>query len=146
MLRESLPTSGRRAGALRGLLALSLILLQALLNLLRLLQVMLDGLPGFLDEAAQLVINGFNQRRSPDIAVVMEPYWVVTESKSATHGSPFSYDTHVPVIMMGPWFRPGRYAGAATVNDIAPTLANVLEVETPSGSVGRVLTEILAPQ
>jgi hypothetical protein len=97
------------------------------------------------DETGQRVINGFNWRRSPDVSVIMEPYWMITESKAATHGSPFSYDAHVPIVMMGPWFRAGRYAGAATVNDIAPTLASLLEVETPSGSVGRVLTEILTP-
>jgi hypothetical protein len=32
---------------------------------------------------------------------------------------------------------------AATVNDVAPTLAAILGVETPSGSVGRILSEIL---
>jgi arylsulfatase A-like enzyme len=45
---------------------------------------------------------------------------------------------------MGPGIRPGTYRKPATVNDIAPTLADILEVETPSGSAGRVLDEILA--
>jgi arylsulfatase A-like enzyme len=59
------------------------------------------------------------------------------------HASPYSYDTHVPVIFMGTGVRAGQYNEAAAVNDIAPTLATMLEIETPSGSVGRVLTEIL---
>ena len=60
-----------------------------------------------------------------------------------THASPFSYDVHVPVIFMGPGIKPGRYNTQIAVNDIAPTLATMLDIETPSGSVGRVLTEIL---
>ena len=87
------------------------------------------------------VMNGFNQKRSPDIQFIPEPYWTITNAV-ATHGSPYSYDAHVPVIFMGTGIRPGKYEGAATVNDIAPTLAAILEVETPSGSVGRVLTEM----
>jgi arylsulfatase A-like enzyme len=50
---------------------------------------------------------------------------------------------HVPVILMGPGIKPGRYNGKIEVNDIAPTLANMLDVEPPSGSVGRVLDEAL---
>jgi hypothetical protein len=42
---------------------------------------------------------------------------------------------------MGAGIRAGHYYGAIAVNDIAPTLAAILEIETPSGSVGRVLSE-----
>jgi len=44
---------------------------------------------------------------------------------------------------MGMGIKPGRYHHPAMVNDIAPTLATMLDVETPSGSVGRVLDEML---
>ena len=44
---------------------------------------------------------------------------------------------------MGAGIKAGQYAMPVAVNDIAPTLASMLEIETPSGSVGRVLTEIL---
>jgi predicted AlkP superfamily pyrophosphatase or phosphodiesterase len=93
------------------------------------------------DSISRRVANGFNQRRSPDIQFIPEPYWTFSNSV-ATHGSPYSYDAHVPVIFMGPGVKPGRYDIEATVNDIAPTLAAILEVETPAGSVGRVLTEM----
>jgi arylsulfatase A-like enzyme len=60
-----------------------------------------------------------------------------------THGTAFTYDTHVPVIFMGAPARAGTYDGRIAVNDIAPTLAAILETPLPSGSQGRVLTEIL---
>jgi arylsulfatase A-like enzyme len=52
---------------------------------------------------------------------------------------------HVPLIFMGPGIRAGRYDRSIAVNDVAPTLAAILDVETPSGSAGRVLSEIFAP-
>jgi hypothetical protein len=102
-------------------------------------QLMAGAVPN--DPVSQRVINGFNQKRSADISFIPEPYWILTSSVT-THGTPFDYDSHVPVIFMGAGIKSGRYDENVTVNDIAPTLATILEVETPSGSVGRVLNEI----
>ena len=97
------------------------------------------------DAVGRRVLNGFYGPRSADLTVVLEPYWFFGESPTGTsHMSTYSYDNHVPLILMGPGIRAGRYYKAAFVNDIAPTLAALLDVETPSGSVGRVLDEILA--
>jgi arylsulfatase A-like enzyme len=95
------------------------------------------------DAVSQMVANGCNPRRSADVEVVPDPYWILGTGKGTGHASPFSYDVHVPVIFLGPGIRPGQYHGRIAVNDIAPTLATILEIETPSGSVGRVLTEML---
>jgi hypothetical protein len=102
-------------------------------------QLMEGAVPG--DEVSRRVMNGFNARRSPDLAFIPEPYWMVSNSVT-THGTPFGYDAHVPVIFMGAGIKPGRYNGVVAVNDIAPTVATIVEVEIPSGSVGRVLTEL----
>jgi hypothetical protein len=93
-------------------------------------------------EGSRAVLNGFFPSRSGDLMIVDEPYWI-DSAKGTTHGSPFGYDTHVPVIFFGPWIRPGRYDETIAPNDIAPTLATLLAVETPCGSSGRVLTEML---
>jgi hypothetical protein len=93
------------------------------------------------DLISRRVMNGFYARRSGDVEILLEPYWIFTQ-KEATHGTAFDYDTHVPVIFMGAGIRPGRYYQSIVVNDIAPTLAAILDVETPSGSVGRVLSEV----
>jgi arylsulfatase A-like enzyme len=95
------------------------------------------------DEISQRVTNGYHVRRGPDLELILDPYWMARAGGGVTHGAPFSYDQHVPVIFMGAGIKPGRYNGAIHVNDIAPTLATMLDVETPSGSVGRVLTEML---
>jgi hypothetical protein len=101
------------------------------------------------DQVGIRVRNGFNAARSGNVIVVRNPYWVpgnfaVTgERTGTTHSSPFSYDAHVPMLFLGAQVRPGRYNGNVAVNDIAPTLATMLEIETPSGSIGRVLEEML---
>ncbi len=102
-------------------------------------QLISGAVPG--DEMSRRVMNGFNVRRSPDILFLPDPYWQVTGA-TATHGTTYSYDAHVPVIFLGPGIRPGQYDGSIVVNDIAPTLATIMRVETPSGSIGRVLTEM----
>jgi len=94
------------------------------------------------DFVGQRVLNGYNVRRGGDVVYVLEPYWVSART-GATHGGAFHYDAHVPVIFMGQGIRPGRYNREIAVFDIAPTLAGLLDLETPSGSYGRVLPEIL---
>jgi hypothetical protein len=85
---------------------------------------------------------GFHYQRGSDLFIVSEPYWLF-EAAGTSHGTPYNYDSHVPVVFMGPGIKPGRYNTRAAVNDIAPTLATMLDVETPSGASGRVLSEML---
>ena len=88
------------------------------------------------------IINGFFPARSADLLLIQNPYFLMDKT-GTTHGLPFNYDTHVPVIFMGSGIKPGKYHKQIAVNDIAPTLATMLEIETPSGAYGRVLEEML---
>lgn len=94
-----------------------------------------------MDAVARRVSHGFYPRRSGDVVVVHEPFKYLGDTIPATHGSPYSYDTHVPLLMMGSGVAPGRYMQAATPADIAPTLASILGIQAPSNTVGRVLIE-----
>jgi hypothetical protein len=86
--------------------------------------------------------NGFNPVRSGSVLFILDPYWIFSAT-GAAHGTPYGYDTHVPMLFLGARIKPGRYHANVAPNDIAPTLATILDIETPSGSVGRVLTEML---
>jgi hypothetical protein len=97
------------------------------------------------DRVGERVLRGFNAQRSGDLEVILEPFWI-GGALGATHGSPYNYDTHIPLVLMGPRVRPGAYTGHVALNDLAPTLATLLEIETPSGSSGRVLSEALLPR
>jgi predicted AlkP superfamily pyrophosphatase or phosphodiesterase len=80
--------------------------------------------------------------RSGDLFILQEPYYLF-DATGTSHGVPYAYDTHVPVLFFGPGIKPGTYTGAIAVNDIAPTLAALLGTTEPSGSMGRVLSEML---
>jgi predicted AlkP superfamily pyrophosphatase or phosphodiesterase len=94
------------------------------------------------DRVGRRVADSFCPSRSADVIGILEPYWIYG-AHDTSHGAAYSYDTHVPLIFMGPGIKPGKYHQDAAINDIAPTLATILEVETPSGSSGRVLGEML---
>jgi arylsulfatase A-like enzyme len=100
-----------------------------------------NGVAG--DFIARAFVNGFFPRESPDLEIAFEPYAMPGSGRGTTHFSPYSYDKHVPILFMGAGIRAGMYDGEVAPNDIAPTLATLLALETPSGSSGRVLTEML---
>jgi predicted AlkP superfamily pyrophosphatase or phosphodiesterase len=99
------------------------------------------------DAVAQAVNYGFYGSRSGDLFVLLDPYYLAGEANSTgtNHGTPFNYDTHVPIVFMGAGIHPGDYHRKVWVNDIAPTLATILGIEEPSGSIGNVLTELWTP-
>jgi hypothetical protein len=100
---------------------------------------------GVEDMVDRRVRNGFHYQRASDLFIVSDPYWLF-ESSGTSHGTPYNYDAHVPVVFFGMNIKPGRYDGRIAVNDIAPTLSTMLDVEIPSGAAGRVLTEMLVEQ
>ena len=99
-----------------------------------------NGVAG--DFIARAEMNGYFPRRSGDLFLVFEPGFV-TGTTGTTHFSPYAYDRHVPLLFMGPAIKAGRYDETVQPNDVAPTLATILDIQTPSGSSGRVLTEML---
>jgi predicted AlkP superfamily pyrophosphatase or phosphodiesterase len=95
------------------------------------------------DRIGRRVLRGFNAQRSGDLEIILEPFWM-RQAQGTTHGSPYNYDAHIPLILMGRGIKPGMYSDAVALNDLAPTLATLLGVEAPSGSSGRVLTESIS--
>lgn len=105
---------------------------------------LLDGrAPGVI---GQRMAKGFNGERSGDIVFVLKPYLIPGSGKAGTgttHGSPYSYDTHVPVIFYGSAFKPGRYADAFSISDIASTLCAALGILEPPMNMGTPMVRIL---
>lgn len=103
---------------------------------------LLDGrAPGMV---GQRVMNGFNGERSGDVVLVFKPFTIpMGGNVGTTHGSPYSYDTHVPVIFYGASFQTGRYDDTFYITDIAPTLCASLQIEQPPSSMGRPFVKAL---
>jgi predicted AlkP superfamily pyrophosphatase or phosphodiesterase len=94
------------------------------------------------DRIGSRVLRGFNPQRSGDLEIILEPFWM-RQAQGTTHGTPYNYDAHIPLILLGRRIAPGEYFDQVALNDLAPTLATLAGVEIPAGSVGRVLTEVL---
>ncbi|KAF0215020.1 MAG: hypothetical protein FD167_5227 [bacterium] len=98
-------------------------------------------------DIGQRIVAGFSPERSGNVFLLVKPFVQIAEAENeyngTGHGTPYHYDTHVPIIFMGKQIKSGVYHEACSPSDITPTIATILEVEPPSGSVGRVLTEAL---
>jgi hypothetical protein len=93
---------------------------------------------------ARKAANSFNSKRSGDVFLVLGPYAVpVAGPNGTTHGSPWNYDTQVPLILWGEAFKPGGYPTPCQPIDLAATVEAILGLTQSSGSEGRPLTEAL---
>jgi predicted AlkP superfamily pyrophosphatase or phosphodiesterase len=87
--------------------------------------------------------NGYNQKLSGDVLMIPDPATTSYGETGSTHGSGYSYDTHVPIMFFGKGIEKGRSRKKVEIIDIAPTLSNLLQIEFPNGSRGRVIEEVL---
>ena len=98
------------------------------------------------DYIAKRVINNFNPSRSGDIHITFEPRSYINSDDglviASMHGSPWRYDTHVPIIFAGMNIKPRNVYREVTPYDVAPTLSALLSIPFPSGSTGNVLEEV----
>jgi arylsulfatase A-like enzyme len=85
--------------------------------------------------------NSFNKLWSGDVQFAVKPYWMLSNSKTGTtHGSPYEYDTNIPMMLYGPrWIKPGRVDARVEEADFAPTLAALLRVPRPTLAEGKPL-------
>ncbi|MBA3985527.1 MAG: alkaline phosphatase family protein [Flavobacteriales bacterium] len=99
----------------------------------------------FIKDTGYLVQNGFNQKRSGDIVYVNNASLLSTwyEKGGTSHGSGFTYDTHVPLIFFGKGIKKGSTFERSEIIDIAPTLSALLGIARPNGAMGRVLSTML---
>jgi len=73
-------------------------------------------------------VHQFPVQSNVEIVITLTPLSIFS-GLVATHGSPYDYDTHVPLIFAGPWFAPGRYPEFVRTVDLAPTLAEIAGVK-----------------
>jgi arylsulfatase A-like enzyme len=78
------------------------------------------------------------------VFAVPRPFLVGSEA-GTDHGSPYNYDTHVPLAFYGIPFQPGSYRTHAEPVDLAVTLASLLGLNPPTSAIGRVLNEAITP-
>jgi hypothetical protein len=86
----------------------------------------------------------FYPPRSGNVYYELRPYHLLGEEQTgADHGSPWGYDTRVPLLWFGSGISAQRHSGSVSIADVAPSLAFLLGISEPAGSRGRVLNEAL---
>jgi predicted AlkP superfamily pyrophosphatase or phosphodiesterase len=91
--------------------------------------------------------RGIHPRRSGDIIYLLDPAWHADDKYfgkgGTTHGSPYAYDTHVPLLWYGWQIQPGESHAPVSITDIAPTLAAILRIMEPNATTGKVIESVI---
>ena len=90
----------------------------------------------------QRLINGYNPKRSGQIAFLTKPGYLEGSGLGTTHGVWYPYDSHIPLLWFGYGVKQGKTNREVYMTDIAPTLAAILGIQMPSGTIGKVIDEV----
>jgi predicted AlkP superfamily pyrophosphatase or phosphodiesterase len=93
------------------------------------------------DTLAHAAKLSYFEERIGDLIMILKPHWI-PGGLAATHGSPYDYDTKVPVVLFGAGVSPGTHLTPFTLADIAPTLARLAGLSMPETDEG-ILEEAL---
>lgn len=93
------------------------------------------------EELKKRFINGYYKKLSGEVIMVPKPGYLGSRL-GTTHGAWYPYDAHIPLVFMGWGVRPGRTNRPVYMSDIAPTIAAMLRIQPPSGSIGVPVKEI----
>jgi predicted AlkP superfamily pyrophosphatase or phosphodiesterase len=96
------------------------------------------------EKLKSMLTNGYFPRRSGDIQFVLQSNFIEWSSPTGTtHGLWNPYDSHIPLVWYGWGIKQGKSNREVYMTDIAPTLAALLKIQAPSGSIGKVVEEVL---
>lgn len=89
------------------------------------------------------LLNGYYPKRSGDIQFILKSQFTEGLATGTDHGTPYTYDTHIPLIFYGWGINPGVTYRETYMTDAAPTLCSLLHIQMPGGCVGHTLPEAI---
>lgn len=95
--------------------------------------------PGALDRMGESMRLSYHPERSPDVVFVTKPYFFDRSPSGTTHGTPYNYDSHVPLLWFGAGVPAGTRVESVGVDDLVPTLGSLLGIGAPPNARGNVL-------
>jgi predicted AlkP superfamily pyrophosphatase or phosphodiesterase len=101
------------------------------------------------EELRMRIINGYNIANSGVIQIVLNPGWLTGRRTGdnfptgTSHGTWNPYDTHIPMVFMGWGVNHGATMRPTHMTDIAPTVASLLHIQAPNGSIGQAVNEVI---
>jgi len=101
------------------------------------------------EELRTRIVNGYSPIHSGAIQIILLPGWFTGHGSGdsgptgTTHGTWNPYDTHIPLVFMGWGIQHGHSNRETHMTDIAPTVAALLHIQAPNGSIGKPIVEVL---
>ncbi len=92
---------------------------------------------------AEIVQLGFSQQMSGDVLYVLQPDYMEYGMTGTTHGSPWTYDTHVPAIFFGFGVKHGENYTHQNITDIAPTISSICKISFPNACIGQPISDAI---
>ncbi|WP_290791200.1 alkaline phosphatase PafA [Flavihumibacter sp. UBA7668] len=90
-----------------------------------------------------MIANGYDPNRGGDVQFVLYPQYIDGGPTGTTHGLWNPYDSHIPLVWYGWNIKPGKSNKEVYMSDIAPTIAALLHIQMPNGTVGKPIDAIL---
>lgn len=95
------------------------------------------------DEHGSMIFRGYDKKQNGQIYVLLKPGYIEYKPQGATHGSSYTYDTHVPLIFYG-WKTPhGTSSEKHYITEIAPTIAQKISITFPNSTNSQILSEVI---
>jgi arylsulfatase A-like enzyme len=92
----------------------------------------------------EMMVNGYYPPRAGDIQIILQPNYIENFlTAGTTHGMWYPYDAHIPLLWYGWGIKAGKTNREILMTDIAPTLAALLHIQMPGGSIGKVISEVM---
>ncbi|RUT69001.1 alkaline phosphatase family protein [Flavobacterium cupreum] len=95
------------------------------------------------DYYLNFVAKGYDVTQNGDLVIIDKPGDIEYSTTGTSHGTPYSYDTHVPAIFYGWHIKKGESYDKKAITEIAPTIAQKIKVAFPNGTEAKVLQEVL---
>jgi len=89
------------------------------------------------------IAKGYDVTQDGDMVILDKPGYIEYGATGTSHGTPYSYDTHVPLIFFGWNIKPGQTSDRKVITQIAPTIAQKIKTAFPNGTEAEVLTEVV---
>jgi predicted AlkP superfamily pyrophosphatase or phosphodiesterase len=87
--------------------------------------------------------NSYNQKRSGDVFINLEPGWIEKNGVAVAHNSSYTYDTHVPLIWYGWKVKRSFISNPVDMEDIAPTISDFLNIPMPNAATGKTISGLI---
>ena len=95
------------------------------------------------DYYLNFIAKGYDVTQDGDMIIIDKPGYIEYQGTGTSHGTPYTYDTHVPCIFYGWNIKKGETHDKKEITQIAPTIAQKIKIQLPNGTESKVLLEVL---